>query len=166
MIAMLVLTVGVLGLVGVTAMGVHKVSSSSSQIIAREKAREAVESVHAARDTGRLSWPNIRNVPDGGIFLAGTQSLKLPGADGIVNTADDTTVETLRKPGTDGLLGTADDEVMPLADYTREVRITPVNIDGTAVVNDSLRQITVNVGYRVDGVMRTYTLTTYISSYS
>ncbi len=58
-------------------------------LIAREKAREAIESVHAARDTGEASWATIRNVLDGGVFLDGAQPIKDPGDDGLVNTADD-----------------------------------------------------------------------------
>jgi prepilin-type N-terminal cleavage/methylation domain-containing protein len=168
MVAMVVLTVALLSLVGLFAIGVRKAGSSSSQLIAREKAREAVESVHAARDTGRLSWSNIRNVADGGIFLAGAQSLKQPGVDGIVNTADDAAaaLETLVRPGPDGILGNADDEVIPLKDFTREVKIDPLNYTGTTNLNPNLRQITVTVRYRVDDMWRTYTLATYISSFS
>ena len=59
-------------------------------LIAREKAREAVESVHAARDTGEVAWTTIQNVADGdGVFLNGAQPIKDPGIDGLVNTADD-----------------------------------------------------------------------------
>ena len=89
LIAMLVLTGGVLSLLGVIALGVQTVAASSPMLIAREKAREAVESVHAARDTGELAWSRIHNVANGGVFLAGMQDLRLPGADGLVNTADD-----------------------------------------------------------------------------
>jgi prepilin-type N-terminal cleavage/methylation domain-containing protein len=166
MIAMGVLSVGLLSLVGVFAAGLQRVGSSSNQLIAREKAREAIESVHAARDTGRLSWGSIRNVADGGIFLAGNQSLKQAGNDGIVNTADDGNIETVVKPGPDGLLGTADDETTELTNFTREIVIAPLNYPNTTTVNPSLRQITVNVRYRADSVWRTYTLTTYVSSFS
>jgi len=165
-IAMGVLTVGLLSLVGVFAAGLQRVGSSSNQLIAREKAREAIESVHAARDTGRLSWGSIRNVADGGIFVAGSQPLKQAGNDGIVNTADDGSLETVVKPGPDGLLGTADDETTELANFTREIVITPLNYPNTTTVNPSLRQITVNVRYLADSVWRTYTLTTYVSSFS
>lgn len=168
MVAMVVLTVGLLSLVGVFTVGLRRVEASSSQLIAREKAREAVESVHAARDTGRLSWGNIRNVGDGGIFLAGEQDLREPGADGIVNTADDAAAEyeKIRRPGADQVLGTADDEVIELTSFRREVRIEPLNFPGTGNVNPNLRQITVNVRFRVDGDWRTYTLVTYVSSFS
>jgi type II secretory pathway pseudopilin PulG len=167
-VSMLVLTVGVLSLVGVTALGIKKVGSSSNQLIAREKAREAIESVHAARDTGRLTWPNIRNVGDGGIFIGGAQPLRLAGVDGLINTADDAAadMEALRSPGDDGTLGTGDDEVMPLTDYSRELVITPIIDPVTSAVNPNLRRITVNIGYRVDSVRRFYTLTTYVSAFS
>lgn len=165
-IAMSVLSVGLLSLVGVFAAGLQRVGSSSNQLIAREKAREAIESVHAARDTGRLSWGNIRNVADGGIFLAGAQDLKQPGNDGIVNTADDGAVESVKKPGPDGILGTADDETTELTHFTREIVISTLNYPNTTTVNPSLRQITVNIRYLVESTWRTYTLTTYVSSFS
>jgi hypothetical protein len=41
-----------------------------------------------------------------------------------------------------------------------------LNFPGTADVNPNLRQITVNIRYRVDDTWRTYTLTTYVSSFS
>ena len=166
MIAMLVLTVGLLSLVGVFAAGVQRIGSSSAMLTAREKAREAVESVHSARDTGRLAWDKISNVADGGVFIAGPQSLKVPGADGLMNTADDGAIETVRKPGYDGILGNADDEIISLTAFTREIKIDPLNYDATATLNPNLRQITVTVKYKVDNVWRTYTLTTYVSSYS
>ncbi len=167
-VAIAVLLVGLLSLVGVFAVGVRRVGASSNQLIAREKAREAVESVHAARDTGRLSWGNIRNVADGGIFLNGQHSLRQAGNDGIVNTSDDSSapMESIKKPGVDGILGNADDEILELNEFTREVKITPLNFPSTATLNPNLRQITVEVRYRVDDIWRTYTLTTYVSSFS
>lgn len=166
MVAMLVLTVGLLSLVGVAAVGVQRVGQSSPMLIAREKAREAIESVHTARDTGELAWSRIRNIPDGGIFLSGPQSLRVSGADGLINTGDDGAIETIRTAGPDNILGNADDVITTLFDYTREIRITNLNYDGTATINPSLRQIEVIVRYRTDAIWRTYTITTYISSYS
>ena len=168
MVAMVVLSVALLSLAGVFAVGLRRVAASSNQLIAREKAREAVESVHAARDTGRLSWASIRNVGDGGIFLSGPQELREPGIDGIVNTSDDRAAafETLRRPGADGILGSEDDEVTTLTDFTRELRIEPLNFAGTGRVDPNLRQVTVNVRFRVDDIWRTYTLVTYVSSFS
>ena len=170
LIAMLILTAGLMSLLGVIALGVTTVAASSPMLIAREKAREAVESVHTARDTGELAWSRVNNVASGGVFLAGMQDIRLPGQDGLVNTADDSAapIEEIRNPGVDGLLGNADDVILRLTNnlFTREIAITTLNQDGTTAVNPNLRRITVNVRYRVLGGWRTYTLTTYISNYS
>jgi hypothetical protein len=166
MVAMGVMSSGLLALVGVFALGVTRMASSSPMLVAREKAREAVESVHAARDNGELAWNIVKNVADGGVFVAGPQPLKTPGPDGLINTADDGAVETVRKPGKNGILDDADDEIVPLSDYTREIRITPLNYDVGGGVNPNLRQVVVNVRYKVDNAWRVYSLTTYVSSYS
>lgn len=166
LIAAGLLTTGVLALAGVLAVGLRHVSGSSPSLIAREKAREAVESVHTARDTGALSWGTIRNVANGGVFLAGAQPLKSAGADGLVNTADDGALEQLRAPGADGVLGTADDVLTALTNFTREIQITDVMRDGTAIVNPNLRQILVIVRFQVNGAWQNYRLTTYVSSFS
>ena len=166
MVSMVILSVGLLGLVGVFALAVQRVNTSTPMLVAREKAREAVESVHAARDTGEFAWNTILNQANGGVFLNGPQSLKLPGNDGLVNTADDGAVETMRKPGADGIMNTADDQVVTLDNFTREVQIATMNYDGTTTLNPNLRQVTVIVRYKVDNAWRTYTLVTYVSSYS
>ena len=168
MVAMLVLTVGVLSLAGVMAIGVQTVAASTPMLIAREKAREAVESVHSARDTGELAWSRVRNVADGGVFLDGLQDIRVPGPDGLVNTADDGPIEVVRGPGVDGKLETADDTQLPLGPtlFQREVAITPVTFDGTTTVNPNLRQVRVTIKYRVVNAWRTYTLTTLVSAYS
>jgi prepilin-type N-terminal cleavage/methylation domain-containing protein len=167
MIAILVLTVGLLALVGTMTLGLQSIAGSSPALIAREKAREAVESVHTARDTGVLAWNRVQNVADGGDFLDGPQDVREPGPDGLVNTGDDGDIEVLMGPGPDGVIETEDDTVTPLDPdlYQREITITPMNVDGTETVNLNLRQVTVAVRYRVLGVWRTYTLTTYVSSY-
>ena len=59
------------------------IKTRTSGVAVREKAREAVESVHAARDTGRLSWPNIRNVADVDQFLDTTVTFPLSVAKGL-----------------------------------------------------------------------------------
>jgi prepilin-type N-terminal cleavage/methylation domain-containing protein len=166
MVAMGVMSASLMALAGVFALGVTRMATSSPMLIAREKAREAVESVHAARDTGELAWNTVFNAADGGVFLNGAQPLRTAGLDGLVNTADDGDVETMRRPGKDGVLDTDDDELVPLGDYTREIRITRLNYDSGGGVNPNLRQVVVNIRYRVDNTWRTYTLTTYVSSYS
>ena len=165
-IAMGVLSVALLSLVGVFAMSVQQMTASTPMLIAREKARETVESVHAARDTGEFAWNTILNVANGGVFLNGAQPLRRPGIDGLVNTADDGAIETIVKPGNDGILSTADDQIVTLYDFTRQVEITPLNYDGTTTLNPNLRQVVVTVRYKVENAWRNYRLVTFISSYS
>lgn len=148
MMAMLVLTMGLLPLAALFAVAVRQAAASTPMLTAREKAREAIESVHAARDTGEASWATIRNAANGGVFLNGAQPIKSPGNDGLVNTADD---------------GNA--ELSPEL-FTREIKISTLNIDNTATVNPNLRQIEVIIRYKVLNAWQTYTMVTYISSYS
>ena len=98
------LSVGALGTAAVFTQGMERTKSSPGDLIATQKAQEAIESVFAARDSHTVTWAQLRNVigtgSDGGIFLDGAQSIKDPGADGIVNTADDAlAVESTRYPG-------------------------------------------------------------------
>ena len=164
-IATAILATGLLSLAGVLAIGTTHMAGSSPGLVAREKAREAVESVHTARDTRVITWAQIRNIQDGGVFLANARPLATPGVDGLVNTADDGALEEQRTAGLDGILGTADDPRMPLNDFTREIQITNI-VDANNVVDQNLRQIRVIVTYKVGGAWRTYTLTTFISSFS
>ena len=148
LVATLVLTAGLLPLAALFATAVQRMGASTPMTIAREKAREAIESVHAARDTGTASWETINNVADGGIFLAGPQPIKQVGVDGLVNTADD---------GADQFSDSL---------FTREIDINPLNNDVGGGVNQNLREVRVIVRFRVNQQWRTYTMVTYISSYS
>lgn len=178
-VAMSILLVGLFGMAQVFYMGLNIAATSSPNLIAREKAREAIESVHTARDTHTILWAQIRNedapngCPEGmtgvggGVFLTGDIEMEAAGRDGLVNTADDE--ETEKSPGPDGLLGTPENEAageddVPLAGYTRQIDIC--DVDGNA----DLRQIVVTIRY--DGSKafgqrrREYRLTTFISRFS
>jgi hypothetical protein len=163
-----ILATGLLSLAAYMAYGMRFMAGSSFAVVAREKAREAVESVHTARDTGLVSWGLIRNDDDGGVFLEGETPLTLPGVDGLVNTDDDAAagIEKLRTPGADGILGNSDDGLTPLSNFTREIAITDLMREGTTEVNPSLRRITVTIKYTVQGLTRSYSITTYVSSFS
>lgn len=150
LVAMLILTAGLLPLAGLFAVAVRRMTASTPQLVAREKAREAIESVHSARDTGEFSWATIQNKPTG-VFLTGEQDIRDPGADGLVNTTDDAAAAIQ----------------LPAGEYRREIVITPLIQDGSeSQINLNLRQIKVIVKYKVGGIWNTYTLTTYISAYS
>jgi type II secretory pathway pseudopilin PulG len=161
-VAIAVLAFGVLSLAAVLANGLAFMSMTQEDFIAQQKATEAVESVFTARDTKVVTWAQIENVVNGGIFLNGPQPLLDPGPDGMVNTADDVAAnpDVIVGPGPDGILGTADDQIIPLSNFTREIKIT--DYPG----NPNLKQIQVIMRYTAGRFRRTYTLTTYISSFS
>jgi len=158
MIAMLVLTVGAIGMASVFLYGMQSATSSPNELVATQKASEAIESVFGARDSHTITWAQLRNTGDGGIFLPGPQPMRLAGADGVLDTADDGAVESVVYPGPDQLLGTADDKTETLSSFTREIAI--------ADINTNLRSITVTITYQAGSVTRTYSLTAYISAYA
>jgi pilin/secretion family protein with methylation motif len=162
-LAMGVLTVGALGTAGVFTSGMQKASSSPGDLIATQKAAEAIESVFAARDSHKLTWAQIRNIQgetgsDGGVFEDDPKQLRDSGPDGLVNTIDDGDVEEVRYPGGDRIMRTPDDTFIELGQFLREIVITRVT--------DNLRIITVNMTYSAAAQKRTFRLTTYISNVS
>ena len=188
MVAMCLLTFGLLGLAQVFVVGMRHLSTSAPTLIAREKAREAIESVHTARDMRVVSWSQIDNTADGGIFAVGPRPLLQAGPDGLVNTADDGTgctpallaspcYDAVVAPGADGVLGTADDLRTELREFSREIQITDL-----VPPSATLRQLRVIVRFSSgdapmpaacvagDGtpIQRPgcYVVTTYVSSYS
>ena len=153
-----VLSVGALGMAGIFVSGMQKTASSPAELIATQKAAEAIESVFSARDSHSITWAQLRNQAQGGIFNNGPKPLTVDGRDGVVDTADDGAVESVTLPGVDQRLGTADDVTKTLSDFTREIKITDVSTD--------LRSITVTITFK-DGVnTRSYTLTALISSFA
>ena len=182
LIAMAILATGLLSLAGVFIMGLNHLAGSSGALIAREKAREAVESVHTARDTRVITWCQIYNVDSvrgtacqaapAGVFVSGQQPLRTAGPDGLVNTADDVGMEQSLNPGPDTILGNSDDISTALTGYTREIEISEIVTNG--VSNPNLRRLRVRIRYgrpirNAQGQLepeRLYELTTYISAIS
>lgn len=155
-----ILVVGALGMASIFVQGMKMVVSSPAEVTAAQKAQEAIEDVFSARDSRVATWAELHNVSQGGIFLSGDQSMTTPGADGIVNTADDGPVEQVVMPGPDQAIGTEDDRVETLSQFKRRIEVS--DIDG----RDDLRVVTVTITYPVGTTTRTYALTTYISAYS
>jgi prepilin-type N-terminal cleavage/methylation domain-containing protein len=162
-VAVVILAVGILSLAAMLARSLTLMSVSKYEFIAQQKAAEAVESIYTARDTSQLSWTNINNVAQGGIFIGGPTQLCDPGPDGIVGTADDNCLlpDAIILPGPDGKIGTADDIRAGLSDFKRTITIT-AGPNGLA----DLRTITIAITYRYANLTRTYTLITYISKYT
>jgi hypothetical protein len=162
MIAMLVLSVGAIGMAGTFLQGMRVTASSPQHLVATQKAAEAIESVFSARDSHTIKWHELRNA-DQGIFSKNPQPMLVAGDDGILGTADDGKVgaqtgvlETVILPGPDDLIDTADDKKETLRGFTREIRISDVT--------DDLRLITVLITFPAGGTKQTYTLTAYISA--
>lgn len=165
MIAMVILAFGILSLSAVFTSGVQTSYNAQIEFIAQQKAQEAMESIFTARDTQTLSFSQIANVSNGGVFLNGPQPLCNSGPDGIFGTADDVVSEPdtiVIAPGPDGIFGTADDITINLNPWmTRTIAITQ-NVNNTP----NLNQIVVTITYTYGGRTSTFVLTGYISNYS
>lgn len=170
-ISMAVLTVGMVSLLGVFGLAMATTQTSQQNLIAKQLANEAYESIVTARNSTQIDWDQIQNAGSTncpisgaascGIFLTGAQPIYNAGADGIFGTADDAAAgeQTLQDPGPDGVFQTADDTFIPLTGYTRTITFS--NVDTT------LRSVTITINYTATqaGLPRTYTLNSYISEY-
>src|SRR5262249_21219779 len=133
LISTVVVTIGLVALLGVFATAIAATQSSQQDMIAKQLASEAMESIFTARNTSQIQWLQIQNIGAGtnpdGIFVIGAQPINNAGPDGILGTADDATAgaRTLQMPGPDGIVGTSDDPPpMQLTNYQRTIAITAV----------------------------------------
>ena len=176
MVAITLLSIGILTLVAAFASSVASTQNAEQNLIARQKALQAMESIFTARNTQQITFAQINNIPSGGIFTLGATPMWSAGPDGLVNTADDVPFpangvcpagpECFPMPGPDGILGTPDDVPMSLANFTRSITIAPVLQADGVTVNPNLRQITVTVTYQGGtGEQHNYTVLALISSF-
>lgn len=177
MIAIVVTSVGIIGLLAVFATAVTTTQNAQQNLIARQKALETMESIYTARNTQQITFAQIANISSGGIFTDGATPLLSAGPDGLVNTADDVNFpasgscpagpECITLPGPDGILGTADDTAMSLANFSRQIQIGNVLEADGITVDPNLKQITVTVSYFSGGstTARSYTVNALISAF-
>jgi len=173
MIAIAILSIGILGLGAMLADCLAYMGMSQYDYLAQQKAASAVESIFTARDMGQVTWASICNVGSavctGGIFMNGPQPLCDPGPDGIAGTADDfggggcaiqqDAIILLNGAGT-FISGAASRVPLSNFQFLRTIAIT--NIPNVS----NLRQIQVTITYTAGRFKRTYTLTTNISNFS
>lgn len=175
MFAIVLLMIGILTIVAALGAALGTTHNAQEELIARQKALEAMESIFTARNTQQVTFSQIGNIASGGIFTSGPTPLWSAGPDGLVNTADDVPFaasgvcpagpECITLPGPDGILGTADDVPMSLANFTREIAITPV-LEAGGSINPNLKQITVTVSYTsTSSVPRSYSVNALISAF-
>ena len=62
---MLVLTVGAIGMAATFIQGMRMAASSPTELVATQKAAEAIESVFSARDSHTIKWDELRNADTG-----------------------------------------------------------------------------------------------------
>jgi prepilin-type N-terminal cleavage/methylation domain-containing protein len=168
LISMVVLTIGLVALLGVVGMAMSATQTSQEDMVAKKLAQETVESMYTARDTANITWSQIQNT-NAGIFLTGFQPISLPGADGIVGTLDDAAAgpQVLKLAGPDGIYGTTDDVTVPLTNFTRSIAIAAVPNPATGASYTNLRQLTVTIQYSTPQykLPKQYVLTSFISQY-
>jgi prepilin-type N-terminal cleavage/methylation domain-containing protein len=179
MISTVVLTIGLVSVLGALCVAVAANQTAQQDMIARQLASEAMESVYTARNDSEMDWAGVNNVSNGGIFVDGITQVMCSGPDGILGTADDAAcllpsgatcpnggVQCLDEPGPDGILGTADDVILSLNNYTRQIQITPL-LDSSGNVLPALRNVTITITYSVpqSSVAKTYVITEYVSAY-
>jgi hypothetical protein len=166
MIAGIILIVGLAALAGLFAHSLTHLQYTREDLIAKQKAREALEAVYTARNDSTIGFAGIQNANNGGIFLNGFQPLFLAGPNGIVGTAGQTSIlDRQVLPGPDGIIGTADDVILPLNNFQRQILIQPL-FDANGNINPDIRQIAVTV--QVSSLQRgtrNYTVTGYISRF-
>jgi prepilin-type N-terminal cleavage/methylation domain-containing protein len=182
MIAMVVMSVGILAVIASFATAVAATQSAEEDLIARQKVLEAMESIYTARNSQQLPFASVANISNGGIFKDGAQPLLCAGPDGLVNTGDDVNcttqagaacpdsgAECMVLPGPDGILGTADDVTMSLGNFTRTVAITQTTYPtgpNAGSVNPNMMAISITVAYTKDGIpARSFTANGLITSY-
>lgn len=177
-ISMAILTVGLVSLLGVFGLAMAATQTSQQDMIAKQLANEAMESIITARNTSQMNWDDIQNAGSTncpnlgtsscGIFLTGAQSIYNAGADGIFGTSDDLsdTLMVLREPGPDGAYGDTDDVYIPLTGYQRTIVFGPVT-DASGIVSSTLRSVTVTIQYTTtqSQLAKSYSLNSFISQY-
>jgi len=181
MIAVTVMSIGLLSVVASIAAAMQATQSAQEDLVARQKAMDALESIYTARNSQQVGFAAINNTTASppGIFLGGAQPLKCAGPDGLVGTADDVSCTTSGGvtcpyggaecwvlPGPDGVLGNGDDITYSLSNFTRTITFNKVYLS-TGAVNNNMMAVSISVSYTKDGMPpRTYTVNSLISSYN
>jgi hypothetical protein len=149
LISMLILTIGLLGLLAYLSFALVQNTVARDDLIAKQKAREALESIFTARNTQGITFEQIGNVAGGGIFLDGYQPLYKPDSLGLIGTDSHGEAETLVTP---------EGEVYALDRFERQIAILAAGKD--------LRRVEVTVRFTTtQGWQREYQVTSLVSRY-
>ena len=177
MIAIAIMGIALVTMLAAFGTAIATTQNAESNLIAREKALQAMESIYTARNTQQITFSQIGNIASGGIFTNGPVSMLAAGPDGLVNTADDLPFaatgpcpagpECIVMPGPDGILGTADDVAMSLANFTRTIQINNVLEADGVTIDPNLKQVVVTVTYTTgtSNSAHNYTVDALISAF-
>lgn len=157
MIATVVTSVGLIAMIGLFARSLAIMQYAQEGIIAKQKAREALEGVYAARDDSSLSFTQIDNFANGGIFKDGFVQMMLNTNTGISGTTSDSTTP-------DSVV--LDGQTIPLVNYRRQILFSPLPAVGGGGNDPNIKQVAVTVRvYSPGGRTRDYTVTGYVSKF-
>jgi prepilin-type N-terminal cleavage/methylation domain-containing protein len=169
MISMVILTVGLVALLGVVGMALSATQTSQEDMIAKKLAQETVETIYTARNTANITWSQVQNVGTTGLFVTGFLPILNPGPDGLYGTVADgaAPAQVLRLAGPDGIYNTSDDVLMPLTNFQRSIAIADVPNPATGANYNNLRKLTVTIQYSTPQfkLPKQYVLTSFISQY-
>lgn len=157
MIATVVTGVGLLAMIGLFAKSLATMQYAQEGIIAKQKAREALEGVYAARDDSSLNFTQIDNFANGGIFKDGFVPMMVNTTTGISGTTTDSNTP-------DSV--TIDGQNVPLSNYQRQILFAPLPIAGGGS-DPNIKQVTVTVRVFSPGAIapRDYIVTGYVSKF-
>lgn len=166
MIAIVILTVGILALLSAISGSVLLAKGQEKQLAAKQIATSTMESIMSVKETSdvsRLGWIAVGNVgsnPDAGgvprgIFLVGAQPVKTDA-------------------GPDEVVGTADDTGTVMQDFQRQIVITDIcdpdrpssNCTPPGPLRVKIRSVRVSVMYFVGRIQRQEVLNTVLTDYS
>lgn len=151
MLSAAIFTVGMVGVLSLFIAAVATTKAADDLAIARQKAREAMESVVAARNSADYSWPAIQNTGAGGIFVSDETDLTVPDIHGFYNTSATGTIETITLPN---------GSTRQLNGFRRQITIAKTNDEG-------LRTVTITIKYPMaSGRLGVYTLNGSISEWN
>ena len=174
MVSVVILTVGLLSLLGVFGIAMAATKGSQEDNTAKQLANEAMEGILTARETANISWAQINNTGSGGIFLPGPLPINCAGVDGIIGTADDAACgpQTLELPGPNGVFAgncpaAGPDTCLPLTEFSRQIQILPVLPVGGGPPLTTLRSVVITIAYTTPQIKvpKTYVLNTFISPF-
>ena len=179
MISMVVLTTGLVSLLGVFGLAMAATQTSQQDMIAKQLADEQYESIVTARNTTQINWDRSTTLapqtvpsaapPLAAFFWSEPKHSTPRDRTDMYGTADDVTSglrQTLVDPGPDGIFGTADDISIPLIGYQRTISITPL-LDADGAVISSIRNVTITVQYSTPQTQqKSYVVNSYISQFN